>query len=103
MHRYDYRVGSSERVNRDEAERRTAVDENIVIFIFERVEQGLYYLFAVVDVEHFNLGSHQVDMAWDDVETIDVGSVYSVSHVGMVDDTLIKRAVHLFDIHSKSA
>ena len=42
-------------------------------------------------------------MAGDDVKAVDVGGVDSVPHVGMVDDALIQRAIHLLDIDSQSA
>ena len=42
-------------------------------------------------------------MTGDDVEPVDVSSVYGIPHVGIVDDTLIERAIYLLDIYTETA
>ena len=42
-------------------------------------------------------------MARNDVQSLDVGLIDSVVDVGMVDDALVDRAVHLLDVHSQTA
>ena len=42
-------------------------------------------------------------MAWYDVEAIDIGGVDGVAHVGLVNDTLIDRAVDFLDVHTQTA
>ena len=41
-------------------------------------------------------------MTWNDVQSLDVCGVNGLTHIGMVDDTLVERAFHLLDIHSET-
>ena len=42
-------------------------------------------------------------MAGYDVETVDVGGVDGLFDIGVVNDTLVERAVHLLDVYAQSA
>ena len=103
LHGYDYRVGRRERVHGDEAERRRAVYQYVVVFVAYGGQNISHHLFAVVYVQHLNLGSHQVYVAGYDVQPLNVGGVDGVAHVGMVYDTLVERALHAVHIHAQTA
>ena len=53
-------------------------------------------------IQHFYFCANQVNMAWYDVKPLDVGRVHGISDVGLVDDALIERALHIFDVHAKT-
>ena len=99
----DDRIGSGERVDRYQTQRGAAVNQDIVVVILDGSQKRLEYLLAVGQIQHFNLGTHQIDVAGNDVQTVDVGGVDGVAHVGMVDDTFIERAVHILDVDTKTA
>ena len=90
LHGDNHRVGCRQCIDRDEAKRRRAVDENIVVFVFDGSKQIADHLLTVLDVEHFNFRTHQVDVARYDVQSFNVGRVHRLAHVGMVDDTLVE-------------
>ena len=102
LHRYYHRVGSSQGINCDKTQRRRAVDENIVVVVSDRSQQLLYYLFTVFDIQHFYFCAYKVDMAWYDVESVDISSIDSVSYVGVVNDTFIERAVYFCQVYTQS-
>ena len=90
LHGYDYRVGCCECVDGNQSERGAAVDEYIVVLVAYLVEHVLDDALAVFEVEHFNLGTHKVNVTWYDVKSVDVGGVNSVAHVGMIDYALVQ-------------
>ena len=89
LHGYYHRIGCSQGIHGNQSERWRTVNQDIVVVSPDRLQQVLYHLLAVVDVEHLYLCSHKVDVARYDVEPVDVCGVHGVSHVGMVDDALI--------------
>jgi hydrogenase maturation factor len=42
-------------------------------------------------------------VAGNDVQTVDVGGVHRIAHIGMVDDAFVDRAVYLADVYTKAA
>ena len=56
-----------------------------------------------MQVEHFYLRTHEVDVTGNDVKPVYVGGIDGIAHVGMVDDALIERTIDILYIHSKSA
>ncbi len=95
LHRDDDAVGCCQRVDGDESERRRTVDEDVVIFVADRLQECLDHLLAILEIQHLYLGTHQVDMARNDVESINVGGVDGIADICMVDDALVERAVYL--------
>ena len=96
----DDAVGCCERVDCDETQRWRAVDEDEVVFLTDGGKQVLDNPFAVLQIEHLYLGTYQVDVAGDDVETIYVSGVDGVTNICVVDDALVERTVYLLDVYS---
>ena len=90
LYGYDHRVSSCKGVHCDKSERRTAVDEDIVVFVSYGSKDVTYNLLPVVHVQHLYLGTYQVNVTWDDVKSVDIGSVDSVTDVCLIDDALVK-------------
>ena len=90
LHGYDDRVGSCERIYGNQSERGAAVDEYVVVLVAYLIEHILDNALTVFEVEHLNLSSHKVNVAWNDVKSVDVSGVYSIAHVCMVDYALIQ-------------
>ena len=57
----------------------------------------------MLDVQHLDLGTHQVDMTGDDVKTLDVRGVHGFTDIHMVDDTFIQTALYIFYVHTQAA
>ena len=58
---------------------------------------------SVVEVEHFYLCAHKVDVARYYVETVYVCCVDGVAHVSVVYYTFIERAVHFLEVDTEPA
>ena len=61
LDRDQYAVGRDQRVERNESERRGAVDQNEVVTLAQRGEQVSHPLLSVLDFEQFGFGSDQID------------------------------------------
>ena len=61
LDRDQYAVGRDQRVERNESERRGAVDQNEVVTLAQRSEQVSHPLLSVLDFEQFGFGSDQID------------------------------------------
>ena len=96
LHGYYHGVGCRQRIHRNQSQRRRTVDQDIIVVVPYRLEHSLYHLFAMVKVQHLNLRSYEVDMARYDIQAFDVCCINGVSHVSMIDDAFIKRAVNVF-------
>ena len=81
---YD-RVCRSKGVDSDESKRRGTVYQNEIVVVFNRGQQFFYHLLSMLYVEHFYFSANQVDVARDDVKSVDVCCVYGVTHVCSVD------------------
>ena len=103
LHGDDHGVGGRQRVDGDQSERRTAVYQDVIVVIPDRGEQVAHHLLTAVDLQHLDLGADEVDVARHDVQPLDVGCVDSIFYVGMVNDTFVKRTVHLLDVHPQAA
>ena len=71
LYGYDYRVGCRKGVDSDEAERRRAVDENIIVAFGHRAQHVEEYFFAVGFTYQFELGSCKVYARSDQIEPFD--------------------------------
>jgi len=68
LYRNDDRIGCGQCVDRNQAQRGLAVDDDKVVIVFNRFEQRFQHPFAVGVVDHFYFGAHEVDMAGHYVE-----------------------------------
>ena len=102
LNRNDDGVRCGERVDRDETQRRGAVDEDEIIFTPQRVKHVLHDAFALFEVEHFDFGSHEVDAGGNDIKFFNVGRVDGFVNVLASNQTFIDGAVHLAQVHAES-
>ena len=100
LNRNDDAVGCCQRVDCDESQRWRAVDKDEIILVADRGEQILDNPFAVLQIEHFYLCTDKVDVAGDDVESINIGGIDGITNICMVDNALVQRAVYLLDVYS---
>ena len=61
------------------------------------------YAFSIFDIEQFDFCSYEVDVTWDNVQSVDVGGVDGVANVGVVDDAFVERAFYFFEVDAQSA
>ena len=99
----DDRVGSRERVDRNQSQRRRAVYQDIVVLVLDGGKHLLDHLLSVVQIQHLYLCTHQIDVARNDIQSVYVGGIDSLAHVFVVDDTLVERTVHLVEVYTQTA
>ncbi len=91
LHWDDHAVGCGKRVHCDETQRWGTVDEDIIVFFADRVAADFLITFSRFLRLSISISAPtKVDVARDDVESVDVGSVDGITHICMVDDALIE-------------
>ena len=70
LHRHDDRVGRGQRVERQQRQRRRAVDEDEVVVVAQRLQRALEPLLAAFLVHQLDLDRGQVDVARQQVEVL---------------------------------
>ena len=90
LHGDDDAVGGCQRIHRDEAQRGRTVYQDVVVLLAYRLQCFLDDVLTVFHVQHLNLGTYQVNMAGDDVQSFNIGCIDSVTHVRLVDNALIE-------------
>jgi len=73
VQRDEDRVGGDQRVEREEAERGGAVDEDVVELVGDRVQEAAEALLAGEEADHLDLGAGEVAVGGDDREPLDGG------------------------------
>ena len=86
----DHGVGSRQGIDGDEAQGGGTVNQDIVVLLADGIEQLLDDLLTVIQVQHLNLRTYQVDVTGDDVQPFYVCRVYGFVYVGLVDDTFVE-------------
>ena len=89
LHGDDHRVGGCQCVDGDEAQRRRTVDEDVVVVVLYGCEHILQNSLSVIHIQHLNLCAHQVNVAGDDVQSLDVGRIDGIPDVGLIDDAFV--------------
>ena len=89
LHGNDDRVGSRERVDGDKAERRTAVDENVVVIARHIVEHALEHFFAVRLADEFEFGPDKVDARPEHIKPFYARCHLCTTHRVVVDQALV--------------
>src|ERR1041384_434458 len=77
------RVGGYQRVEREEAERRGAVDENEFVFAAELVDEARHHVIAALDVHQLELGPDQIDVRREGRGVGDVRFDHQFARVGV--------------------
>ena len=95
LHGDDDAVGRRESVHRDDAQRGAAVDDDEVVVAANFGEHLGHHPFALLHVEQLDLGTHQIDVAGQDVEVFEVGGVDGLTDVGFAHKHLVDAAVEL--------
>ena len=73
--RYSHRVGGREDVDRGVAQRRRAVDEDVVELSAHRVDDAFHHVVGVFHLRQFGVGGHQVDRRGQHPEVFHVGTL----------------------------
>ena len=102
LDRDDDRVGCGKSVDRNKAERGTAVDYDKVVVVLDGVEGALDEVLPVLLVHQFHLGTHQVDTCGEYGEIGGVGLDKAVMNVCMPHETLIGTFLQLIGVDAQT-
>ncbi len=94
LYGYDYRVGGSESVDSNKAERRRTVDDNIIVFILYRFEESGEYILSIGLRDKFYLGSGKIDARSDKEQTFHACRHLRPVERISVDHTFVDRRGH---------
>ena len=96
----DDRVGCCERVDGDEAERRRAVDDDVIVFFLYFSECIAHHFLAVRQVYHFYLGTDEVDVSREELEVRCLCLLDDVFRIKIVDDAFVDAVVNLLRVEA---
>ena len=103
LYGYDDAVGCRQGVDRDESEAGAAVDEDVVVVLYDGGKQFLHDALLVLEVQQFYLSSDEVDVGGHDVEPFDVGGIDDVADVNLSEQGVVDGVFYLADVHSHAA
>ena len=102
LYRNDDAVACCQRVHRNQTQRRTAINQDIVIFIAYLTDDIFEQLLASLHIQHLDLCSYQVDMAWYEMQILGVGGYNRRMRVNAVDKAFVNRVVQLANLHAQT-
>ena len=73
VQRNQHGVGGDERVQREQAERRGAIDEDVIVLVAERRDEGAQPFLAVGECDELDLGAGEIAVGRDEAQAIDAG------------------------------
>jgi hypothetical protein len=83
-------IGGDEGVERKEIEGRGAIDEDEVVVVTDFGQAVAEAVLAAVEVDEFQVGSDQVLVGGDDVETFEIGGSDGVLGVGIAEEDVVE-------------
>ena len=99
---YDDRIGGSEGVYSNEAERRRAVDDYEIVLVFDRGQHCLEHTLAIGLAYKLNLGAGQINARADKEQTVHASRHFRPFERITVDHTFIYRGGHCTGVDSVS-
>ena len=82
-------MGGSQGVDCDKSQAGAAVYEQIVVLVGNGSQQLFHYLLLMFYVQQFYLGSHQIDVGRNDVQSIDIGCVDDILDVHLAKQCVV--------------
>ena len=59
-------------------------------------------MLTALNVKHLDFRSDKVNVAWDYIESGDISGIDCITHIDVVYDALVERAVNLLEVNSKT-
>ena len=102
LHRYYYTIGRSKRIDCDQAQRRAAVNQYVVIVLNHWRKHIQHDSLAVAAVQHLYFCSYKVNVTGDYIQILNIRTVNGLAHINPVNQAIVYCAIHLSAVYAKT-
>ncbi len=91
MQGHQHHVGGGQRIDRQQAERRRTVDDDIVVFVADILENGLEFALASEGLDQLDFGTDQVRGRRQNMQVFEVGFHQYLVGRGLTEQGMVDR------------